>query len=68
VAKIKYNVKGVDRGGDFEQPKTGLYEMEIKEANARLENGKNDIELVPRDHQEQQGTRRSACLDLHRAR
>lgn len=47
MAKIKYNVKGVERGGrDFEQPKPGLYEMEIKEANPRTEDGKNDIELV----------------------
>lgn len=47
MTKIKYNVKGVERGGgSFEQPKPGLYEMEIKEANARLDGGKNDIELV----------------------
>jgi hypothetical protein len=46
VAKVKYNVKGVDRGGNFEQPKPGLYEMEIKEANLRDKDGKNDIELV----------------------
>lgn len=47
MAKIKYNVKGVERGGrDFEQPKPGLYEMEIKEATARLDDGKNDVELV----------------------
>ena len=46
MAKIKYNVKGVDRGGTFEQPKPGLYEMEIMEANPRLDGGKNDIELV----------------------
>lgn len=46
MTKIKYNVKGVDRGGTFEQPQPGLYEMEIKEANPRLTDGKNDIELV----------------------
>lgn len=47
MAKIKYNVKGVDRGGkDFEQPQPGLYEMEIMEATPRTEGGKNDIELV----------------------
>lgn len=46
MAKIKYNVKGVDRGGNFEQPQPGLYEMEIKEANHRANDGKNDVELV----------------------
>lgn len=46
MAKIKYNVKGVDRGGTFEQPKPGLYEMEITEATHRDSDGKNDIELV----------------------
>lgn len=47
MAKIKYNVKGVERGGgNYEQPKPGLYEMEIKEANHRDADGKNDIELV----------------------
>jgi len=47
MAKVKYNVKGVERGGkDFEQPQPGLYEMEIKEATLRNTDGKNDIELV----------------------
>jgi hypothetical protein len=47
VAKIKYNVKGVERGGgNYVQPTPGLYEMEIKEANHRDADGKNDIELV----------------------
>jgi len=46
LAKIKYDVKGVERGRDFEQPKPGLYTVEIVEANARTEDGKNDIELV----------------------
>lgn len=51
MAKIKYNVKGVERGNrDFEQPKPGLYTMEILEANLRdkKKDGTevNDVELV----------------------
>lgn len=45
MAKVKYNVKGVDRGGSYEQPKPGLYEMEIGEAELRDTDGKNDIKL-----------------------
>lgn len=47
MAKIKYNVKGVDRSErNYEQPQPGLYTMEIKEANHRDKDGKNDIELI----------------------
>jgi hypothetical protein len=47
MAKIKYDNKGIDRGGgNYEQPQPGLYEVEIKEANLRDTNGKNDIEVV----------------------
>ena len=45
MAKIKYNVKDVERKS-FEQPPPGVYEMEIMEANPRLDGGKNDIEVV----------------------
>jgi hypothetical protein len=47
MAKVKYNVKGVDRSSQsYEQPQPGLYTMEIKEANHRDKDGKNDIELI----------------------
>ena len=47
MAKVKYNVKGVERGGgNYTQPQPGLYTMQIHEANLRQENGKNDIELI----------------------
>lgn len=44
MAKIKYNVKGVERK-TFVEPEPGLYEMVIEEAEYRDSDGKNDIKL-----------------------
>lgn len=45
MAKVKYNVSGVEGGGDFTPPKPGVYVAKIAEASRRT-GEKNDIEVV----------------------
>jgi len=47
VAKIRYDVSDVESGErNYVQPKPGLYDAKVVEANARQTDGKNDIEVI----------------------
>lgn len=60
MAKIKYDVSNVEvREANYAQPKPGIYNVKIVEANPRLTDGKNDIEVIAEvtDKGEFQGAR-----------
>lgn len=60
MAKIKYDVSDVEvREANYAQPKPGIYNVKIVEANPRLTDGKNDIEVIAEvtDKGEFQGAR-----------
>jgi len=46
MAKVKYDVEGVESGGDFEQAKPGIYPAVIREAEYRNADGKHDIHVI----------------------